>query len=149
MKTKQSGYDECVGFTRFVMKIMGIWPGVEFSPKWYAQYIFLIPLFFLTFFILIPQTRMLLYVTDDLNYIIEILTTADVITVVACLKLVGVWYNKRGAYIHSSNITLTQIYYNLCLRCAMFVFFKYKFQICSMKYFDIPKFYVFKILGTC
>lgn len=96
MKTKKSGYDECVGFTRLIMTLIGIWPGAESSQRWYARYFFTIPLFFSMFFIIIPQTRMLLYVTDDLNYVIEILTTADVMIMVACLKLIGVRYNKQG-----------------------------------------------------
>ncbi|NP_001177476.1 odorant receptor 21 [Nasonia vitripennis] len=95
MKIRKSGYDECVGFTRLIMTIIGTWPGAEYSQHWYARYMFSIPLFFSMFFMIIPQTRMLLHVKDDLNYIIEILTTADVMIIVACLKLIGVWYNKK------------------------------------------------------
>lgn len=116
MRTKKSGYDECVGFTRLVMMTIGIWPGVESGQHWYAQYFFFIPLFFSMFFIIIPQTRMLLCVTDDLNYTIEILTTADVITMVACLKLVGVWYNKQGEYTIISRLKKNDCYTKLSTR---------------------------------
>ena len=91
----KSGFDECVGITRFAMNIIGIWPGRNLDC-WYLRYRFLIPLFFMIFFINVPQTKMLTLVWGNLNLILEILTTADIIIGLSCLKLLGIWFNKKG-----------------------------------------------------
>lgn len=93
-----SGFDEYVGITRATMNILGIWPDTSLQPHWFLRYQFLIPTFFMLFFINIPQTRMLIQVWGDFKMILEILTTADIMVGLACLKLLGIWYNRNGEY---------------------------------------------------
>jgi len=89
-----TGYDECVGLTRFLMSIVGTWPDAKRAKR--PQLNFLGSLFFMIFFINIPQTRKLFLVYDDLNEVIEILTVADLMMLLAVFKLLGVWHNKGG-----------------------------------------------------
>lgn len=92
----KSGFDECVRITRINMKILGIWPDDKLIDDWYLRWQFLLSVYFIIFFINIPQTSMLITVWGDLNVILEILNTANILVGVACLKLLKLWYNKRG-----------------------------------------------------
>lgn len=92
----KSGFDKCVGITRTSMKILGIWPEDKLSGDWSLRCQFLVPLIFIIFFINVPQTNMLLAVWGDLNAILEILNTADLLVAVSCLKLFKLWYHKQG-----------------------------------------------------
>lgn len=84
------------------MNLVGSWPNAEQS--YYSRISFFGSLFAMIFFINIPQTRMLFLVTYNLNEVIEILTVADLMMLLACFKHVGVWSNKKGKSFHDSSL---------------------------------------------
>lgn len=90
----ETGYDKCVSLTRFTMKAIGIWPNE--NKNWLEKFFFFASLFFMMFFIVIPQTYQLFYSEGDINIILDILTTADIIITIACLKLIAILYNSSG-----------------------------------------------------
>ena len=81
------------------MIIIGVWP-LEEKKNLLKQCIWLIPTCLLLFFIIIPQTQKIVLSYNDLNLIIEILTTADILEGVAFMKLLGLWYNKQGVVLY-------------------------------------------------
>ncbi|XP_014212165.1 odorant receptor 22c-like [Copidosoma floridanum] len=93
--TSINGYDECVSITRFTMKSMGVWPNAKSNFNLCPQILFFFSLFSMVFFIVLPQTMQLFYTEGNLDLILDILTTADIIITIACLKLIGILYNRR------------------------------------------------------
>ena len=90
-----TGYEKSVGVTRLIMNVIGLWPLKE-KQSFFVKCQTLVPACLIFFFIIIPQTRKAIISHKDLNLMIEVLTTADIIEGIALLKLIGMWYNKRG-----------------------------------------------------
>lgn len=89
----KSGYDECVKVTKFFFQIMGVWPASKTNVL--SKFLFYSWTFMMIFFVNIPQTTMLL-ICNNFNDAVEILTTADVIIGLSCLKLIKFWLKKEG-----------------------------------------------------
>lgn len=88
-----------MGVTRFLMKAIGVWP-LDDERALRTRCKFLLPGILLMFFIIIPQTRKAVQARNDLNLMLEVLTTADIIEGIALLKLLGLWYNRIGINYH-------------------------------------------------
>jgi hypothetical protein len=89
------GFEQCVSITRTLMIGLGIWPGSK-EAHWYLRCRFLISIFIMVFFINIPQTRMMFHVWDNFQVLMEILTSSNLLTILACVRLFGLWYYKEG-----------------------------------------------------
>lgn len=94
----KSGYDECIRITRFFFRVLGVWP--DSKPNVLSRFLFFTWIFIMIFFVNIPQTTML-SICNDFNDAVEILTTADIIIGLSCLKLIKIWFKKEGNKIYS------------------------------------------------
>ena len=83
---------------RPAMTVIGVWPLEEHTGS-LKQCRWLLLATLLLFFIIIPQTYRAILSHSNLNLMIEVLTTADIIESVALMKLFGLWYNKGGIII--------------------------------------------------
>lgn len=87
-------FDETIDLTRRCMQILGVWPN---SDKYTSSLIrFSISLFFMLFFIVIPQTTNLYFVRNNLSADIDILTYANLVVFVGCCDLCNGWFNRQG-----------------------------------------------------
>ena len=89
------GFDECVRVIRKTMAVVGLWP-TKGQTSFLRQFHFFFSAVMMTFFIIIPQTRRAIKSHNDLNVILEVLTTADFASIIALIKHCGLWYNKQG-----------------------------------------------------
>jgi len=92
----KSGYDECVRINRFFFRIMGVWPDSKSSA--FSRFLLSTWVFVMIFFVNAPQTAKLT-ICGDFNNAVEILTTADIIIGLSCLKLVKIWLKKEGNHL--------------------------------------------------
>ncbi|NP_001177475.1 odorant receptor 20 [Nasonia vitripennis] len=95
MARKEEGFDVAVGFSRFFMRLHGIWPGDTSSKFTWARFAFVPPAVIILMFINIPQTVQIFFVGGDLNAILDILTLANVPLGIALAKILGVSYNHN------------------------------------------------------
>uniref|UniRef100_A0ABD2XA17 Odorant receptor n=1 Tax=Trichogramma kaykai TaxID=54128 RepID=A0ABD2XA17_9HYME len=86
-----AGYEESISAIRFIARINGLWP----FDKGARQYQCAVPACLIFFFIVIPQTTKAIYSRNDLDTVVEVLSTCDLIEIVVLLKLFGLLYNKR------------------------------------------------------
>ncbi|XP_014221403.1 odorant receptor 22c-like [Trichogramma pretiosum] len=86
-----AGYEESISAIRFIARINGLWP----FDKGARQYQCAVPACLIIFFIIIPQTTKAIYSRNDLDTVVEVLSTCELIEIVVLLKLFGLLYNKR------------------------------------------------------
>ncbi|XP_058808739.1 uncharacterized protein LOC131674229 [Phymastichus coffea] len=90
-----TGFDECVGVTRFFMKSTGVWPLDDpKEPKNRCKF-FLIEVL-LVGFIVIPQTNKAILVSNDFNLMLEVLTTAAIVEGIISVKMLAMWNHRIG-----------------------------------------------------
>ncbi|XP_058808732.1 odorant receptor 46a-like isoform X2 [Phymastichus coffea] len=93
LKTERMGYEECVGVSRLLLSLIGVWPQSHGKGNFFKRnYVFVTPT--MIFFILIvPQVRKLLYIWRDLNAVVDILSIGLIIVIICFLKFLRVWCN--------------------------------------------------------
>ncbi|XP_023313559.1 odorant receptor 82a-like [Trichogramma pretiosum] len=89
-KELEAGIKMC----RIEMEILGAWPDTKYN-QWYLKFRYLVPIFLSVFFINIPQTRMLIIVKNNLDDLLEILTTADLIVFIALIKFSSILAKRK------------------------------------------------------
>lgn len=100
----QEELDKIIDTTRRCMRLMGVWPDSQTKNTSSLRFFFCF--FFITFFLLIPQTTQLYFVGNSLSDVIEVLTYADLATFAACCKLFTGWLNMPGRTVHTFYIFL-------------------------------------------
>ncbi|NP_001177474.1 odorant receptor 19 [Nasonia vitripennis] len=95
MTTKEEGFDVAIGITRFVMRTHGIWPGFSVSKAGIMRYAYLPAALMLLLFVIIPQTVQVIFVSRDLNAVLNVLTLGNVPVGIALAKLLGVSYKQN------------------------------------------------------
>lgn len=91
----QSEFDKTIGLTRAAMRLMGVWQESHDDEK-YSSFKFFTIFFSILFFCLIPQTKKLILVINNLNDVVEILTNFLLIESIAWCKYFSVWWQRRG-----------------------------------------------------
>ena len=91
-------YEESISIIRPTMMILGIWTESK-DQQWYSKYRVILPAFFIFFFIIVPQTTKLIIVRKDLNAALEILTIMDSMCFVALVKMLVIFFNKKGTFL--------------------------------------------------
>ncbi|CAB0030347.1 unnamed protein product [Trichogramma brassicae] len=98
-----SNAEFAVGFSRPFLNFLGVWPYNDTEyPKIYknfSDFRFHFVLLLCLNLILIPQTTKLYFAEGDLDLIIDILSTAVLPVIVACMKIVAMRYNSEGKYV--------------------------------------------------
>jgi hypothetical protein len=74
------------------MNAVGIWPEIEnrFSFQFIGS------LFILLYFVIIPQMIDLYMIHSDIDLVAENLATANIAITISLIKLLTLWYNKKG-----------------------------------------------------
>ena len=91
-----SGFDECVGPTRFITNVIGVWPHFEEKQSFASKCVFIVPASLMFCLLVIPQSRKAISVRKDLNAVLEVLSTGIIMEALSILKLLGLWYNETG-----------------------------------------------------
>ena len=91
-----SGFDVAFGVTRWTMVMTGAWPDLKEKDNCLLRYYFLVPTCVISFFCFIPQTTLAIMVRQDFNKLLEVLSTAQILTGMAVFKLIGIRYNNQG-----------------------------------------------------
>ena len=87
--SERLGFQFVTFIPRFFMRIYGVWPGSKAPKVGLARYSSARSIMIMFCFINWPQTVQVFRVGKDLNAILGLLTTTDVPTGVAVLKMIG------------------------------------------------------------
>lgn len=86
--------DKTIDLTRRCMSLIGVWPESNKNTK--SSLKFLISIFLVLFFIMIPQTIKLYFVTNNLNNVIEVLSYVYLPAIISLCKFYNGWVKKNG-----------------------------------------------------
>lgn len=86
-------FDETIDLTQKCMRSMGIWP--EYKQNYSSWLRFIVILFTMLLFSIIPQAAKVFFGENDLDAIIEILNLL-IITFVAWCKFFNTWLKTEG-----------------------------------------------------
>lgn len=89
----QSEFKKTIGLSKFAFQLMGIWPE---SQHKYSSFKFFTIFFSILFFGLIPQTKKLISVINNLNDVVEILTNFLLIEFISWCKFFSEWWKGEG-----------------------------------------------------
>ncbi|KAF7405494.1 hypothetical protein HZH66_004400 [Vespula vulgaris] len=85
-----------IGWNRFNLQILGIWPDLNESDSIFSKYWFIVHSFFMLGFITLPQSAYLMMIWGDLEVMTEILATAILPITLACVKLLFTRYRLES-----------------------------------------------------
>ena len=89
------------------MSSIGVWPNSDGEQHWLFRYYFIIPLCFVVFMFIIPQTTMAITVRSDFEKLLEVLNLVMMMNIISIFKLLAMRYNKKGidfSYEHIATI---------------------------------------------
>ncbi|XP_058808730.1 odorant receptor 13a-like [Phymastichus coffea] len=87
------GFDTEIGPSRKVMYLLGIYPDPKKKLNWITRGYFLLPATIMLYFCNIPQSVTAVKVCNDLDAVLEVLTTSDISVAIALFKHLDICYN--------------------------------------------------------
>lgn len=93
-----SGLKLALGWNRWNMDLIGIWPDPHKSNQRWPNFKALISVIVIVVFGVGPQSINLLFIWEDLELVTENLSTANIPGMNALLKLIFAWHHRDSTY---------------------------------------------------